>query len=88
MFEMRTNKIKHIIGFLILVAVFIASKITILYVKMKQESYLRISINNKQNTNTNTGHANWETRLAAMKLKHMILNNAQKQIFMKRSFKL
>ena len=54
----------------------------------RQENGLQRFKNNKDNSYNNKNHHKWENTLAVMKLKQMILSNAQKQIYVRTRFKL
>jgi hypothetical protein len=54
----------------------------------RQENGLQHFKNNKDNSYNNKNHHKWENTLAVMKLKQMILSNAQKQIYVRTRFKL
>ena len=55
---------------------------------LEQEKDSRHSKHNKLTAYENINYVKWEDKVAVMKLKQMILNNVQKQIFFQRPFRV
>ena len=55
---------------------------------VKQQNDLHHFKNNKHNSYNNQNRDGWENTLAVMKLRQMILGNAQKQIYVRTRFRL